>query len=89
MDDNPAPRGVPTVTYLRVLNPEPGQGDDVQIDGSHVTIMEPGKVICRYDSISLDNCSLRPGMKSLMYLSVAFLIKSIVKPLLVKMLGQV
>ena len=45
MSEDLIPRGVPTVTYIRVLNPEAGQGDDIQTDGSTVTIMEPNKVI--------------------------------------------
>jgi hypothetical protein len=39
------PRGVPTISYVRVLNQDqPGQVSDIAIDGDFVSILESGQV---------------------------------------------
>jgi len=52
------PRGVPTLTYARLLDPSPvvdsgapGVGinqDDLEVDGDFVTVKEPGQALARY-----------------------------------------
>ena len=38
------PRGIPTVTYARILNPINGRGGDVLGDGNSVTILDASQV---------------------------------------------
>lgn len=38
------PRGVPTLSYVRVLDPEGGLSTDIVLDGDFVSVMEPGHV---------------------------------------------
>jgi hypothetical protein len=50
------PRGVPTLTYARLLDPSlsadstgAGAGqDDLEVDGDFVTVKEPGQPLSRY-----------------------------------------
>lgn len=39
------PRGIPTISYVRILNQEqPSQISDIGIDGDFVSVMESGQV---------------------------------------------
>ena len=39
------PRGIPTISYIRILNQEQtGQSSDIATDGDFVSIMETGQV---------------------------------------------
>ena len=44
LDKQVAPRGIPTVTYARILNPINGRGGDVLGDGCSVTILDDSQV---------------------------------------------
>ena len=46
-----APRGIPAVTYVRVLSDLAQQGSgDIIADGHSITILEPGQPSTRHDS---------------------------------------
>ena len=50
------PRGVPTLTYARLLDPSPSSDnsvtaagqDDLEVDGDFVTVKEPGQALSRF-----------------------------------------
>jgi hypothetical protein len=44
MEGNILPRGVPTLSYVRVLDPEGGLSTDIILDGDFVSVMDPGQV---------------------------------------------
>eukprot|EP00602_Paraphysomonas_sp_CaronLab_P008587 CAMPEP_0185034294 /NCGR_PEP_ID=MMETSP1103-20130426/24034_1 /TAXON_ID=36769 /ORGANISM="Paraphysomonas bandaiensis, Strain Caron Lab Isolate" /LENGTH=1149 /DNA_ID=CAMNT_0027570895 /DNA_START=22 /DNA_END=3471 /DNA_ORIENTATION=+ len=43
------PRGVPTLSYIRVLSQDDSQASDIAIDGDFVSIVEPGQPTTRHE----------------------------------------
>ena len=50
-DKRVVPRGIPTITYARILNPINGRGGDVLGDGNSVTILDSSQVIQSHSNI--------------------------------------
>lgn len=94
------PRGVPTISYVRILNQEQnGQVSDIGIDGDYVSIMESGQVkLFHFLSFFLFlfifilflflYFSQLHDMKLHIFLNVVYLIKNFVKQQLDKKLVQ-
>jgi hypothetical protein len=54
-DRRVVPRGIPTVTYARILNPLNGRGGDVLGDGNSVTILDASQASTRHDAAQVFN----------------------------------
>lgn len=49
MSNRPAPRGVPSVSYVRILSQSGDSASDIISDGNAITILEPGQPSTRHD----------------------------------------
>lgn len=73
MEDKIAIRGIPSVTYARVLSSvgdavSGSSSSDIVTEGNSIMLVEPGQPSMRYDVAQVSCCSLNKSISALLFI---------------------